>query len=304
MSATPGVYKTQFNSLFKYKKESLVPLSFIEKELYLEGQYKTHSELERYLRHSNIISNHSFIEKNGILYLKDYEYVGSNKIPNFNTNLVSTISSQKNKEEYNINRENLEERRKHKKKSKPTYDSDDYDRKSTKSYLSFVSQSDLDLIRRDINGMQSEFQNHGDKMYTVAKKQEDYLRRLEGVCNSQDHQEWLESIDFNDIPIKTKRILLKKLLHSDLNDTLKIMSDIMSEEDGRKHNILLTIDGIKSGTEIELENRTIWSNSNRGDYRFQMHDQVSFLSSLFGGEQKVIESKTKYDHHIVNHLKK
>lgn len=139
---------------------------------------------------------------------------------------------------------------------------------------------------------------------TVAKKQEDYLRRLEGVCNSQDHQEWLESIDFNDIPIRTKKILLKKLLHSDLNDTLKTMSDIMSEEDGRKHNILLTIDGITSGTEIELENRTMWSNSNRGDYRFQMHDQVSFLSSLFGGEQKVIESKTKYDHHIVNHLKK
>ena len=305
MSATPGVYKTQFDSLFRYKKGSLIPISFLEKELYLEGQYKSHSDLERYLRHSNIINNPSFLEKDGILQLKDYEYIGSNHFSK--TAIISHIpttifSNQKSREVYS-NIEEKEKDRKSKKKSKKYYDYDsDEDRKTTKSsVLSFVTQSDLDTIRRDINGMQSEFQTHGDKMYSTVKKQEEYLRRMEGVCNSQDHLEWLENLSFDELPPSVRKSLLKKLLHSNLNDTLKDMSDIMTEEDGRKHNLLLSADGMKSGSGIELENRSVWTNSNRGEYSFQLHDQTSFLGF---GSSRIVSDKTKFDHHLTNHFRK
>lgn len=279
-AATPSVHKTQFDSLFRYKKGSSIPLPVIERELYLDGKYKTYPDLERYLRHNNIIHNPSFVENSGVLSLKDYEYINPNN---------SRVSKVPRLEESSL-KSSDEPRSKRKSSRKKSSDDE--------SVFSFVSQSDVESIRRDINSINSEFQNHGDRMYEITKKQEDYLRRMESVCNSQDHLEWLDGINLDELPITHRKILLKKLLGSNLNTLLRDLSECLTEEDGRKHNILLVVDGLKNE---KLENRSIWSNSNRGNYEFKLYDEFPLFGFIKG---ETVTDKTKHECEIKKHFRK
>lgn len=305
MSLTPSIYVSQFQSSFRYKKGSRVPLTFVEQELYLDKMHSSLSELERYLRHHNIIHNPSFEEDSkGVRYLKDYEYIGTKKFPSIQIKepiptIYERVEPKQQKQE--VIQEKQREKTSSKKKTTKLYDEDDY-KSQRSSQFSFVTQSDIETIRRDINGLQSEFQTHGDKLYSAVKKQEDYIKRMENVCNAQDHLEWLQDLDFDSLPANTRKLLIKRLLHSNINNLLNDVTEVLTEEDGRKHNVLLVIDGVDSSH--SLENRSLWSNSNRGNYTFKMHDDVSFFSSLFGSDERVIESKTKSDLHIREHLKK
>ena len=353
MNITPGVYKKQFKKLFKASSNNYINLSFIESELYLNSLFKDHSELERYLRHVNIIDNPEFVvDDNGDIFLTNYEYIGSNSIQdsfvkrainNINKNTLKYQKPMKETINESIERTERENNERTKTNNKRTENNerrnnkterkrnnhlrlDNFEKKTVESSyngtsISFVTQSDLDIITQHINSMQSEFQNHGDKMYSVIKKQEDYLNRMEKINSAanenhkaKQHIDWLEQIDFDEISTLTKKSILKKILYSNMGDTLKMMSDILYEEDGRKHNLLLTIDALNSDIKVKekeqhkkLENRSIWSNSNRGDYSFQLHDEMGFLGF---GDNKIVSSKTKiYDtnnsnnSNIKNHLK-
>lgn len=369
MNLTPGVYKKQFEKLFQHNSNNnnYINLSFIERELYLNDKFKDHLELERYLRHDNIIDNPEFVvDDNGDIFLTNYEYIGSNSIQDSfvkrainninkkilnreisnlnNTNTIEKANNQLNDignygnhlnesieipeqgNKINENEKNKQRKEKNNQRKEKRRNLDSLERRTVESSyngtnISFVTQSDLDIISRHINSMQSEFQNHGDKMYSAIKKQEDYLKRMEKINSAanenhkaKQHIDWLEQLDFDEISTLTKKSILKKILYSNMSDTLKMMSDILYEEDGRKHNLLLTIDALHPNVKVnaeeqhkKLENRSIWSNSNRGDYSFQLHDEIGFLGF---GDNKIVSSKTKiYDtsnsnNNIKDHLKK
>jgi hypothetical protein len=310
MSSTPAMLKTQFDSNFIYKEGSIVDLSFIGKILYLDGKFQSRTELGSFLRSSQIITNPEFFIKDNIHYLKNYEFVGiepkqTSTQPQY-YHQPSQYSQLPIEYPPKVQYQTLDDvsssyrqphRQSSRRKSSHVNDEDDY-QSAKGSFISTSIMTDVTHLRKDVNGLASTIQTHADTSYKHLKKQEELTRRLEKACNAQDHLDWLSTLNFDELPTQTKKLLLSKLLHSDLPATHKLATDVLKEQDNRDHHILLVVDGVKNDS--ELENRSLWTNSNRKDYRFQMHDETP----IFFGSSKTVHDKTKSDIHISSHLKK
>ncbi len=308
-------YKAFFFRNFEVSSGSKVELNYLRNRLYLREDYKTIREFKEFLK--TIIFKPLFIMIDDEEYLENYkdkyksetvEQVKPTKTEKKVHNLEELKSYRSESRNGRIFRSyekeshRSESRNGRSEKSRRSESRRSYDRESQLSELNSKIEDLEDLcgdlhdevatVGRRFNGMQSEFQKHGDIMYSTVK-------RLEAIRNQEDHEKWLQELDIDEISEKTRKILFSKFLHSNINRNLQTMSEVLNEQDGRKHNILLVVDAIKE--DETLENRSVWTNSNRGKYSFQMHDEISDM--FFTKKPTIVSDKSKYDISIREHIK-